>query len=867
MKHESVTAGWTVTATAGSVPVTAQGTFAATVPGSVHTDLLAVGAIDDPYDDANESALEWFHRTDWRYATTITPAQADPAAPGERVDLVFEGVDTVAAIRLGETLLGETANMHRGYRFDVTDLLAGSELPLTVDLTSATTWAEALRDRLGDRPGAYSPRPFNFVRKMACSFGWDWGPDLRTVGLWKPVRIERWTTARLAQVRPLVGVAADGAGTAAVHVNIERSGRESATPVQVRVSVSGVEGTATIPADEDGAVLTLRVPDAPLWWPVGHGEQPLAELSVELRHEEQLLDGWSRRIGFRTVEIDTGDDEHGSKFTIVVNGRPIEVRGANWIPDDHFLTRITRERLGRRFDQALGANLNLLRVWGGGIYESDDFYELADERGLLVWQDFLLACAAYAEEEPLRSEFEAEARENVVRLMTHPSLVLWNGGNENLWGHEDWGWKERLGELTWGQEYAEKLFADIVAELDPTRPYSANSPFTPRRTPEQAHPNDADRGTHHQWDVWNRIDWSAYSNEIPRFCSEFGFQGPPAWRTLTDHVHAADGGPLTALEEPCADPVFLIHQKADDGTGKLDRGMEPHTGVPRDFEDWHWAAQLNQARAVRHAVQHYRSWWPRTAGWIVWQLNDCWPVVSWALVDHAERPKPVWFALRRASAPRALYLAPRDGVLSLVAVNDTDEIWGATAEVRRETFAGERYAESSPALEVPARSVQVVPLEADLSTAKDASAEVLVAESDGLRAVHTFAEDVALQLDPAPLEATVEKTEGGYRLDVRARSFAADVTVHPDRLAPDATVDDGVVSLPAGAQVSFFVSTTAELDPAELTSARVLRSANDLRAVGVRPAAPIRPSGNPATDPTAAPATPATPTDAVQENS
>nr|WP_269330038.1 glycoside hydrolase family 2 TIM barrel-domain containing protein [Kineosporia babensis] len=673
---------------------------------------------------------------------------------------------------------------------------------------------------------------------MASSFGWDWGPDFRTAALWKPVRIERWATARLAQVRPVVGVAPDGTGTVQVHVEIERSGLEPDTALELTAEVSGVRTTTTIAAGENGAVLSLRVPEAPLWWPVGHGDQPLAELSVELKND-QIVDAWTRRIGFRTVEIDTGDDEYGTRFSILINGKPIAVRGANWIPDDHFVSRITRERLDRRLDQALGAHLNLVRIWGGGMFESDDFYELCDEKGLLVWQDFLLACAAYPEEEPLRTEIEAEARENVVRLMPHPSLILWNGGNENLWGHEDWDWKRRLGDLTWGQDYAQRLFRQIVAELDPTRPYSDNSPYTPRRTPEQSHPNDADRGTHHQWEVWNRIDWTAYRSEIPRFCSEFGYQAPPAWRTLTDHVRATDGTALAEAAAPYADPVFLIHQKADDGTGKLERGMDPHTGVPQRFEDWHWAAQLNQARAIRHAVEHYRSYWPRTAGWIVWQLNDCWPVVSWALVDYEERPKPVYFALRRAAAPRALYLT--EG--TLVAVNDTDEPWLGTSEVRRETFAGEQHTSGNFTVSAQPRSVVVLPLPADLTTAKDPAGEVLVAELDGLRAVKTFGEDVTLTLDPDPLEVSADKVDGGYRIDVRARSFASDITVHPDRLASDAQVDDGVISLPAGARASFLVTSTADLDPAGLTRAPVLRTANDLKAVAVRTASPATGSG------------------------
>ncbi len=852
MQHLTLSDGWTVTPTAGPVP-DGIGTLPAAVPGCVHTDLLDAGLIPDPYLDANESAVRWLHDAGWRYERALALA---PAAAGERVDLVLDGVDTVGTVALGGRVLGTTANMHRSYRYDVRDLADGTERPLTVDLRSATAYADELRDALGDRPSAYSPVPFNFVRKMACSFGWDWGPDLRTAGLWRPVRVERWSVARLARVRPLVTLDADGTGRVAVHVDVERSGLAPAGPLTLRAAVHGATAEVVVPADAASAVVELAVPDAPVWWPAGHGAQPLADLDVALvagggdgddGGAGGALHTWHRRIGFRSVVLDTADDEHGTRFTIVVNGRPVEVRGANWIPDDHLVTRITRERLDRRLDQALGAHLNLLRVWGGGLYESEDFYTACDERGLLVWQDFLLACAAYPEEEPLRSEIEAEARENVVRLMPHPSLVLWNGGNENVWGHEDWGWKERLAGATWGRWYAEELFPAVLAELDPTRPYATNSPFTPRRDPADVHPNDPDRGSHHQWEVWNRVDYTAYRSEIPRFCSEFGYQGPPAWRTLTESVHAADGGPLADAPVPQEDPVFLVHQKADDGNGKLDRGMAPHVGAPRDFADWHWATQLTQARAVRHAVEHYRSWWPRTAGWIVWQLNDCWPVTSWAAVDSAERPKPLWFALRAASAPRAAFLVERDGALALAATNDTDEPWTTTADLRRESLLGVVAAAGRVEVDVPPRSVRVLPVPGDVATPQDPAREVVVARlgtgADARVATHAFVEDVELRLDPDALLATAAREPGGYRVDVAARSYAADIALHVDRLAADAVVDDALVTLPAGERVTFHVRTAAVLDLAALVAAPVLRSANDLRAVPQREPAPADPAG------------------------
>ncbi len=477
----------------------------------------------------------------------------------------------------------------------------------------------------------------------------------------------------------------------------------------------------------------------------------------------------------------------------------------------------------------MAANVNLIRVWGGGIFESEDFYQACDERGLLVWQDFLLACAAYPEESPLWEEIEAEARENVVRLMPHPSLVLYNGGNENLWGHVDWHWQERLDGRTWGAKYAYDLFPAIVAELDPTRPYSDNSPYSPRVDGQDVHPNNPDHGTHHQWEVWNRVDYTAYRSEIPRFCSEFGFQAPPAWRTLSDWVHAVDGSPLASASDPKNDANFLLHQKADDGNGKLDRGLAAHFGVPDNFADWHWATQLNQARAVTYAIDHYRRWWPRTAGAIVWQLNDCWPVTSWAAIDFEERPKPLWYAMRRAFAPRNLVFASEDGILSVVVLNDTDQPWRGELRLSREQLDGEILATITVQVNVEPRTAMPIALPDALSHPQDRTVEIVVARIEGVTRVHAFVEDIELALEADPLDVLVEPTDDGYAVTVTARSFARDVTLLADRAAPDAEVDDALVTLTAGQSATFRVRTKASELQETLDRAPVLRTANDLQ--------------------------------------
>ncbi|MEV4542350.1 glycoside hydrolase family 2 protein [Micromonospora echinaurantiaca] len=804
--------GWTLRAVPGPrVPVEIAGrTVPATVPGCVHTDLLAAGLIPDPFLDDNERALAWIGHTDWSYQTTF---EHEPGG-ADRVDLVCAGLDTVATVRLNGVEVGRTENMHRGYRFDVRAALRPGANTLTVRFDSAYRYAEAHRDRLGDRPNAY-PEPFHFIRKMACNFGWDWGPTLVTAGIWQEIGLHAWSIARLATVRPLVTV--DGAdGRVELHVEVERA---AAVPVTVHAAVAGAAGTATIAPGERTAVLTLTVREPARWWPRGYGEPHRHPLEVTLRGPDgRTLDTWSRRIGFRSVRLDTAPDAHGSPFTLSVNDVPVFVRGVNWIPDDPFPSRITRQRLAERLRQAADANVNLVRIWGGGRYESADFYDLADSLGLLVQQDFLFACAAYPEEEPFRTEVEAEAREQVTRLAGHPSLVLWTGNNENLWGWHDWDWREPLAGRTWGRGYYLDLLPRIVAELDPTRPYWPGSPWSGS---EELHPNDPAHGTTHIWDVWNTDDYLRYRECTPRFVAEFGYQGPPAYATLR---RALSDDPLAPDS-----PGMAHHQKAVDGDRKLRRGLAAHLPEPRDFADWHWLTQLNQARAIALGVEHFRSLRPVCMGTIVWQLNDCWPVTSWSAVDGDGRRKPLWYALRRAYADRLLTVQPRDGGLALVAVNDGGSPWRAAVSVTRLTLAGEPRAKTTLELAVPAYDSVTLALPAELARPDDARAELLVAEAGepAGRALWFFAEDRDVRWPAARWEALVEPVTGGQRVRVTAATVLRDLSLFPDRLDPAATVDEALVTLLPGESVTFTVRSPAPLDPVALTTRPVLRCVND----------------------------------------
>ncbi len=810
--------GWTLRPVAGPAPahITAAGPIPATVPGTVHTDLLAAGLVPDPYLDDNERLLSWIGLCDWAYETTFdwTPGGHDAA------ELVFEGLDTVAQVRLNDTVVAETANQHRTYRLDVAGLLRPGANTLSVRFTSPVRYADAASMRIGARPHV-NHHPYNAIRKSAANFGWDWGPDLATAGIWRPVSLHIWSTARLNTVRPVVTV--DGTtGIVDVHVEVAHAG--TATDLVLSAAVAGQTATVALPAGQTTAVLHLQADDVRLWWPRGQGEQPLYDLDVTVHaaaQPDRTLDDRQTRIGFRTVTVDTTPDEHGTRFTFVINGRPVFVKGANWIPDDVFPHRVTRTRYAQRIAQAAEAGINLLRVWGGGIFESDDFYAECDERGIMTWQDFLFACATYSEEDPLRAEVVAEARDNITRLMTHPSLVLWNGGNENIWGFADWGWQLRLDGQSWGHGYYHEILPALVAELDPHRPYTPGSPFSP--DPAQ-HPNDPAHGSMHIWDVWNQVDYTVYRTYRPRFAAEFGWQGPPTWATLR---RALSDEPLTPQSSG-----MLVHQKAAEGNFKLTGGLVPHFRLPATIEDWHWAMSLNQARAISTAVEHFRASSPVCSGSVVWQLNDCWPVVSWAAIDGDGRRKPTFYALRHAHADRLVTIQPDGDGLAVVLVNDTHLPWTGQVQVSRCDYGGKALATAVITADCAPWSTQTLTVPADLATPGSAAGELLIAGLLGQRGLWFFAEDRDSDLPAPDYTATASATLTGAAVTVTAKSLIRDLALLVDKVDADGCVDDMLVTLLPGESVTFDVTAGPGLDPQALLDPQVLRSANQLVVAG-----------------------------------
>jgi len=767
--------------------------------------------IPDPYLDVNEITNDWIGRCEWVYRLSFEAAPDD----GKVQELVFDGLDTIATIRLNGEEIGQTFNQHRTYRFDVSDRLKPGENELSVTFHSAYAYGTEMEKQYGYRPNNY-PGPGNLMRKMACNFGWDWGPTLVTAGIWRPVRLESWDQARLAETRVSATLAG---GDGAVTINALIAAQQDGQGCSIVAQIGGVSHAVEVDASGETS-FQVTVPSPQIWWPHHLGGQPLYPLSIELRDAGgDVLDSYAKEIGFRSVRLDTAPDEHGSAFTFIVNDVPLFACGANWIPDDCFPSRVTAERYAARINEAKAANINLLRVWGGGIFERDEFYEACDRAGMMIWQDFLFACASYPEKEPLRSEVEAEVRDNVVRLMPHASLIVWNGNNENIWGFDEWGWRPIIKDgVSWGLGYYLDVLPKLCAELDPDRPYYPGSPYSGTMDIE---PNDDRHGCKHIWDVWNDVGWEVYRDYIPRFCSEFGWQAPPNWATIEESVHDT---PLT----PQSHGVFH-HQKATQGNEKLIRGLSGHLPVPDTMHDWHFATQLNQARAIRFAIEHMRSHREICTGAIVWQFNDCWPVTSWAALDSAGRRKPLWYAMQQAFDPRLLTIQPRGSKLTAVAVNERTLFWRSKISGKRMRLDGTVLAEFEFwRLLCDRFEAKEFELADDIATPHNAADEVVVVQMLDKRAFHYFVEDIDLKLPKPEMKVSVSGLADGVDVTVTAGTFLKDLCLMADRLDPAAVVDSMLVTLLPGESHTFSIRTTRTFKAEDITQGVVLRCANDL---------------------------------------
>jgi len=624
----------------------------------------------------NEKKVAWVDQRGWIYRNSFDrPKRAGAAL---RSTLVFKGLDTLAEISLNGKLLGRVDNMFRTWRFDVTRILRDRGNLLVIRFRSPTRHALAEEKKHGVFAQANGFSPRQHLRKAACSFGWDWGIRLPTSGIWREVYLESTFSKETIRDVSIATISLRARKTPRVEFRASIGGKDFKG---LRLLLSGRCGThrwtREMPVRSGEIKAAFEVRGARLWTVRGHGPQHLYDVKIELMRGRDCLDRRQLRVGFRTIEVEQKRDAAGRSFRWIVNGAPVWARGANWIPVDSMIPRDHDRRTRALIDLACDANMNTLRVWGGGVYESDLFYDLCDEKGLLVWQDFMFACGLYPEHKAYVESVRREAEDNICRLRNHPSLAVWCGNNENDWGY-DAAWKGFAdhGRMMGGLYY-HRLLPEICRRLDPQRFYWPSSPFGTLQ------PNGQHDGDVHSWDVvHDRPDFTICRLCRGRFVSEFGTQGMPALQTFRDHLSLSQQHPLS--------PGVEHHQRHGGRQSWLVRQIQEHFRVPIGFRDFTQVSQIFQGEAVKYCVEFWRSLKWHCAGALYWQLNDVWPVVSWSSVDSELRPKALHFYARRFFAPVLATFQDEEDGIHVIVVNDTPKPLQAELQLEAMMFEGRK---------------------------------------------------------------------------------------------------------------------------------------------------------------------------------
>jgi len=629
----------------------------ATVPGCVHTDLLANKKIEDPFYRLNEHQLQWIDKVNWEYKTSFN---IDPEAmKRDRIALDFKGLDTYADVFVNGTQVLSADNMFREWLVDVKPQIKEGANELRILFRSPVVEGLKKYDANGYViPVSDNDQAINgeveggkaisvYTRKAGYHFGWDWGPRLVSSGLWRPVYLTVWDDARIENLQLKQNSVSEKEATLTAVFEIEGNSENTATvsiendgKELARADIKLTKGISTYPVD-------FKIENPKLWWTNGLGEAYLYNIKGKLEIGKRITEK-SERIGIRTLELVRDKDAQGTSFYFKLNGVPVFMKGANYIPNDIFAARVTDEMYQKVINTSKISNFNMLRVWGGGIYENDRLYDLCDQNGILIWQDFMFACAMFPGDAAFQENVKQEAADNIKRLRNHPSIALWCGNNEILAAWFGWGWKQK--EEAKSKENADKIwksYADIfhhilpdaVAANDPGRSYWDSSPSA-----GMGIPSDLNNGDDHYWGVWwGKDPFKMYATHIARFMSEYGFQSFPEMKTVKQYATPEDYGIFSE--------VMKSHQRSSIGNGTIEYYMLQDYKKPKDFESFLYVNHVLQAEGIKFALEGHRRAAPFCMGSLFWQINDCWPVASWSSTDYYQRWKALQYFAKKGFEP------------------------------------------------------------------------------------------------------------------------------------------------------------------------------------------------------------------------
>jgi beta-mannosidase len=626
----------------------------AEVPGNNFSDLLKHNFIPDPFDGTNEDSIQWVSERNWQYKSQFSVPKS--TLENEKQLLVFSGLDTYAKVYLNDSLILQANNMFRTWEVDVSDILK-KDNTLLIKFDAVSKIETEKQTTLGySLPGGERV----FTRKAGFHYGWDWGAKISPTGIWRKVELQSWSDCKIKNIYISQDNLTDTLVSLTANIEIESSVEKGITIK----AYDKVWGNFKLQKGSNQLSVIIRIPNPELWWPNGYGEQKLYDINISISDKNRLLDSQTKKIGLRKIELITEQDSVGESFYFKVNDKPIFMKGGNYIPQDNLQTRVTKKHYRNLLNDAVKANMNMIRVWGGGIYEEDIFYDLCDSLGILVWQDFMFACAMYPSDSLLLENVKEEAIQNVKRLRHHPSIALWCGNNENSEGWHRWGWQnaftQKQQDKIWEgyQKVFQEMLPTIVAENSQTT-YWESSPKFGRGDPRHQFEGDA-----HYWGVWHDAEpFENFEKKVPRFMSEFGFQSFPEISTIATISDSADWD--------LNSDVMKSHQKHPRGNSIITEYMAREYYVSKDFKKFIYASQILQAEGMRIGLEAHRRNQPYCMGTLYWQLNDCWPVASWSSRDYYGNWKALHFTAQDVFSPISLsQKLDKNGMISIWVMTD-----------------------------------------------------------------------------------------------------------------------------------------------------------------------------------------------------
>ena len=832
--------------------------YPATVPGYVHLDLLNNNLIEDPFYRDNETKVQWIENEDWEYLLVFDIPQE--ILTKKHIQLIFEGLDAYATVTLNGQQIIEADNMFRSWKAKIKLLLKERGNELTVLFRSPIQQVLPKLEKANQKLPAMSDLSIGtspYTRKAPFHYGWDWGPRLVTSGIWQPVKLEAWDSIKITDQRFIVK---------------ELSANKALLEMSIDV-LSDIDSEALLKIYDDKNNFTLddkirlkiglniitreiEIPDPKPWWPNGYGDHPIPitqlldrpntqlpnypiaqlpdkqplytfQTEIATEHESVVM---SKRIGLRTLELKQEKDQWGESFTIVVNGVPIFAKGANWIPSDSFTPRVSKEKYRHLLTGAVQANMNMVRVWGGGIYEADEFYDLCDELGILVWQDFMFSCALYPGDDQFLKSVKQEATYQVRRLRHHPCIALWCGNNEIEMGWHDWGWQEKLQASMW-EDYL-KLFHGVLPEVchneDPQRFYWSSSPASDSAA--ILNPNDSAQGDTHYWGVWHgKEPFDDYKKHFPRFISEYGFQSFPAPESVNKFTTKADHDVFS--------PVMLIHQKNRRGNALIKEYLEKYCTVPNDFKYFLLLSQVLQAEGIKVGAEHFRRIRPRCMGGLYWQLNDCWPVASWSSIDYYGRWKALHYYAKRFYSPVLISPNLENDEYKFYIVSDLNEPIDAQFQVKIMNFSGKTFMKCE-------KQILIHPFESAVyhSIRKNDIPEFFdphetfisctLTSGDSIISENTLYFDLPknLKLTPAEIKTAIEQTPSGFEITLSSKKLARSVILTAKDI--EGHFEDNFFDLVPGRERKIHFLTKSNIEIAEFKGALSIMTLFGLMELG-----------------------------------